>query len=142
MKSFFVFVAAVVVLTILSCNSSQEKSEKKTKWLGQEFEEGLRLNPLPIELLYPGARGEKLQITADGKEEEIILSTMDSFEKVDNYYAKNLPNHGWGKVEEGSYKSLKKSSLYFANKNREAIINISLATEGKTEIVVLWRPEH
>lgn len=111
-----------------------------SKWIGQEFEEGLKLNPFPNELIFPNAKGKKLQITTNGKEKEVILSTMDKLNEVNKYYEQNLPKYGWKKVIEGSYKNSKESSLYFEKGNREALINISPDNDEKTEIIVLWRP--
>ena len=120
--------------------ATTDNTSVNSKWIGQEFEEGLKLNPFPNELIYPNAKGEKLQITTNGKEKEIILSTMDNLNKVDNYYEHNLPKNGWKKVIEGSYKNSKKSSLYFEKGNREALINISPNVGDKSEIIVLLRP--
>jgi len=119
--------------------ATTDDTNVNSKWIGQEFKEGLKLNPFPKELIYPNARGEKLQITTDGREKEIILYTMDNLNKVDKYYEQNLPKNGWKKVIEGSYKNSKKSSLYFEKGNREALINISPDVGDKTEIIVLWR---
>jgi len=139
MKKSPFFIGIIIAIIILSCSESQKPKEMKTKWIEQEFEEGLKLNPLPDELIYPNAEGKKLQITADEKEKEIILSTIDNLNKVDKYYEQNLPKHGWKKVIEGLYKNSKKSSLYYEKENREALINISSDNDDKTEIIVLLR---
>ena len=139
MKKSLFFIGIIIAIIILSCSESQKPKEKKTKWIEQEFEEGLKLNPLPDELIYPNAEGKKLQITTDEKEKEIILSTIDNLNKVDKYYEQNLPKHGWKKVIEGSYKNSKKSSLCYEKENREALINISPNNDDKTEIIVLLR---
>jgi hypothetical protein len=139
MKKSLFFIGIIIAIIVLSCGESQKPKEKKTKWIGQEFEEGLKLNPLPDELIYPNAEGKKLQITADEKEKEIILSTIDNLNKVDKYYEQNLPKHGWNKVIDGSYKNSKESSLYYEKENREALINISPDNDDKTEIIVLLR---
>ena len=140
MKKSPFLIGVIIVLIILSCSESQKPKEKKTKWVGQEFEEGLKLNPFPSELIYPNARGEKLQITTDGREREIILYTMDNLNIADKYYEQNLPKNGWKKVIDGSYKNSKGSSLYFEKGNREALITITPDIDNKTEIMVLLRP--
>lgn len=134
------FIGIIIAIIALACSESQKPKEKKTKWFAQEFEEGLKLNPFPSELIYPDAKGEKLQITEDGKEKEIILSSMDDFEKVSKYYEQNLTKHGWEKVIEGSYKNSSKSSLYFVKGNYEALIHASPKENNETEIIVLLRP--
>jgi hypothetical protein len=140
MKKSLVFIGIIIAIIIMSCNKSQKPKEKKRKWTEQEFEEGLKLHPFPDELIYPNAEGEKLQITTDEREKEIILSTIDNLNKIDKYYEQNLPKHGWKKVIEGSYKNSKKSYLYYEKGNREALINISPDNNDKTEIIVLLRP--
>jgi hypothetical protein len=140
MKRLLFLIAIIIAMIVVSCAESPKPKEKKTKWLGEEFEEGLKLNPFPNELLYPDATGEKLQITPDGKEKEIILSTADNLKKIDKFYEQNLPKYDWKKVTEGSYKDSKKSSLYFEKGNYEALINVSPGENEKTEIIVLLRP--
>ena len=140
MKTSLVCIGMIIAIIALSCNESQKPKEKKRKWTEKEFEEGLKLNPFPDELIYPNAEGKKLQITTDDREKEIILSTIDNLNKVDKFYEQNLPKHGWKKVIEGSHKNSKKSYLYYEKGNREALINISPDNHDKTEIIVLLRP--
>ena len=140
MKNSLVFIGKIMAIFILSCNRSQEPKEKKAKLSEQESEEGLKVNSIPDELLYPNAERKKLQTTPDGREKEIIFSTTDNLKKVDEYYEQNLPKHGWNKVVEGSYKNSKRSSLYYEKGNREALIDISSDNNDKTEIIVLLRP--